>query len=234
VGVAITDVVAGLYAAVGALACLHARQTSGHGYALDIALLDCALAAQVNVVQAFLTSGRMPARQGNAHLQIVPYQVFATADGWLALAVGNDGQWQRFCRAAERPDLAADARFTTNPQRVAGRGELIPLLEPLLKRWPTTAWRERLLAADVPHAPVQAYPEVFGLPQAEERGLRVTVRDHQGRPVDLVASPFRVAGATLPPFRMPPALGQDTEEVLGELLGLDAAAVAELQRRGVV
>ncbi|HEY7315768.1 MAG TPA: CoA transferase, partial [Gemmataceae bacterium] len=106
VGVAVTDVLTGLYSAVAVLACLQARQRSGHGYAIDLALLDCAVAAQVNVVQAYLTSGTEPARQGNAHLQIVPYQLFATADTWLVLAVGNDGQWQRFCRAAERPDLA--------------------------------------------------------------------------------------------------------------------------------
>src|SRR5258708_33257598 len=104
VGVAVTDILTGLYAAVAVLACLNARATSGHGYAIDLALLDCAVAAQVNLVQAYLTSGRVPPRQGNAHLQIVPYQAFATADDWLVLAVGNDAQWQRFCAAAERPD----------------------------------------------------------------------------------------------------------------------------------
>src|SRR5882672_2144809 len=111
VGVAATDVLTGLHAAVAVLACLHARQQSGHGYAIDLALLDCAVAAQVNLVQAYLTSGEVPPRQGNAHLQIVPYQAFQTADDWLVLAIGNDGQWQRFCHAAERPDLAGDARF---------------------------------------------------------------------------------------------------------------------------
>ena len=134
VGVAVTDVLTGLYAAVAVLACLNARAHSGHGYAIDLALLDCAVAAQVNVAQAYLTSGAVPPRQGNAHLQIVPYQLFATADGWLVLAVGNDGQWQRFCQAAERPDLAADPRFTTNTPARAGPGlVLVPLLEPLLK-----------------------------------------------------------------------------------------------------
>src|SRR5205085_11792914 len=108
VGVAIADVITGLYAAAAVLACLHARQRSGHGYAIDLALLDCAVAAQVNVAQAYLTSGAVPARQGNAHLQIVPYQLFATADGWLVLAVGNDGQWQRFCASAACDDLARD------------------------------------------------------------------------------------------------------------------------------
>src|SRR5207249_11815740 len=127
VGVAITDVLTGLYAAIGILACVQARQASGHGYALDIGLLDCAVAAQVNLAQAYLTSGEVPARQGNAHLQIVPYQLFATADGYLALAVGNDGQWQRFCEAAGAKQLAEDSRFTRNPLRVQNRAVLIPL-----------------------------------------------------------------------------------------------------------
>src|SRR5262249_52051938 len=127
VGVAVTDVLTALYAASAVLACLHARQRSGHGYAIDLALLDCAVAAQVNLVQGCLSSGAVPPRQGNAHLQIVPYQAFATADSWLVLAVGNDGQWQRFCEAAERPDLAADPRFTTNVQRVQARAVLVPL-----------------------------------------------------------------------------------------------------------
>src|SRR5579884_1702258 len=117
-GVAVTDVLTGLYAATAVLACLHARERSGHGYAIDLALLDCAVAAQVNVVQAYLTGGAVPPRQGNAHVQIVPYQAFATADDWLILAVGNDGQWQRFCRAADRADWAADPRFATNVLRV--------------------------------------------------------------------------------------------------------------------
>jgi crotonobetainyl-CoA:carnitine CoA-transferase CaiB-like acyl-CoA transferase len=234
VGVAITDVVAGLYAAIGALACLHARKESGHGYAIDLALLDCSLAAQVNVVQAFLTSGKVPARQGNAHLQIVPYQLFATADGFLVLAVGNDGQYQRFCKAVQRADLASDPRFATNPIRVQNRAILIPLLEPLLQGRTTAAWQQLLLAADVPHAPVCNYQQVFDLPQSGARGLKVTVRDSAGKPVDLVNTPFRIEGAPLPQFQMPPKMGQDTDEVLRNLLGIDPEKIAQLRQLGVV
>src|SRR5438552_15427154 len=151
VGVAVTDVLTGLYAAVAILACLRAREQSGHGYSIDLALLDCAVAAQVNVAEAFLTSGQVPPRQGNAHLQIVPYQLFATADGWLVLAVGNDGQWQRFCAAAAPNDLAADPRFLTNTQRVENRTVLVPLVEQIMQRQTTTVWQERLRAAEVPH-----------------------------------------------------------------------------------
>lgn len=234
VGVAVTDVLTGLYAASAVLACLHARGRSGHGYVIDLALLDCAVAAQVNVVQAFLTSGQVPARQGNAHLQIVPYQAFATADDWLVLAIGNDGQWQRFCQAAERPDLATDARFTTNTQRVQNRDMLVPWLEALLRTRGSQDWQERLRAVDVPHAPVWDYAALFAHPQTAARGLRLTVRDPQGQPMDLVGTPFHIAGTALAEVTMPPALGQDTDVVLREVLGLSAERVAELRRQGVI
>jgi crotonobetainyl-CoA:carnitine CoA-transferase CaiB-like acyl-CoA transferase len=234
VGVAVTDVLTGLYAAVAVLACLRAREQSGHGYHVDLALLDCAVAAQVNVVQAYLTGGTVPQRQGNAHLQIVPYELFATADGFLVLAVGNDGQWQRFCRAAGADDLAADLRFAANPDRVRHRDELVPRVAALLRSRTTAAWEELLSAADVPHAPVWTYAELFAHPQAAARGLRVTVHDPHGRPVDLVGTPFQVRGAQLPAPAMPPAPGEHTEQVLREVLGLDAARVEELRRRGVL
>lgn len=232
VGVAATDVLTGLYAATSVLACLHARQSSGHGYAIDLALLDCAVAAQVNVAQAYLTSAALPPRQGNAHLQIVPYQLFATADNWLVLAVGNDGQWQRFCRAAERNDLASDERFTTNPLRVRNRAVLVPLVESLMQTRTTTAWEKLLRDAEVPHAPVWSYADLFGNPEMTER-LRVTVRDPAGQPVDLIASPFHING-TPSPTTAPPALGQHTDEVLTQLLGLNEEQVRKLRQQGVV
>ena len=234
VGVAVTDVLTGLYAATAVLACLHARQTSGHGYAIDLALLDCAIAAQVNVAQAFLTSGEVPPRQGNAHLQIVPYQAFATADEWLILAVGNDQQWQRFCEAAGRPDLGADPRFTTNRQRVQQRSELSPLLEALFRTRSVQAWRTALDAANVPNAPVWDYAQLFASDQARARGLSVRVTDPQGQPVDLIGSPLHIGGAGSVPPMMPPRLGQDTAEVLRDLLQLDDAALARLRAARVI
>lgn len=232
--VALTDVLTGLYAAVAVLACLRARDRTGHGYAVDLALLDCAVAAQVNLVQAYLTGGAVPARQGNAHLQIVPYQLFATADGWLVLAVGNDAQWRQFCRAAGRPDLADDPRYASNAQRVEARATVVPVVAEVMRGRATRDWEERLVAAGVPHAPVWDYAELFAQPQAAARGWRVTVRDPEGRPVDLVGSPFHIAGEALPAPAMPPALGQHTDEVLRDLLGLDAARLEELRRQGVV
>ena len=233
-GVAVTDVLTGLYAATAILACLHARQQSGHGYAIDLALLDCAVASQVNVAQAFLTSGQVPARQGNAHLQIVPYQLFATADGWLVLAVGNDGQWRHFCAVAEESELGHNERFATNSQRVEKRGELVPRVETIMKRHPTAEWQKRFTQVGVPHAPVWNYAELFGHPQTDARGMRLTVQDPQGRPVDLVGTPFHIGGIESPDPTMPPKLGEHTNEVLRELLGLDAARLTDLRKRGVV
>jgi crotonobetainyl-CoA:carnitine CoA-transferase CaiB-like acyl-CoA transferase len=234
VGVAATDVLTGLNAAVAVLACLHARAQSGHGYAIDLALLDCAVAAQVNLAQAYLTSGQVPPRQGNAHFQIVPYQTFATADDWLVLAVGNDAQWQRFCQAAERPDLAADPRFQHNDHRVAARDILVPLIESLMKERTNADWERRLVAVEVPHAPVWNYAQLFAQPQVAARTLRVTVRDPAGKPIDLLGSPFHIEGSTLPAPTMPPNLGQDTDAVLGEMLGMKATELAELRRRRVI
>ncbi len=234
VGVAVTDVFTGLYASVAILACLQARQASGHGYAIDLALLDCAVAAQANLAQAYLTSGQVPERQGNAHLQIVPYQAFQTADGWLILAIGNDGQWQRFCRAAAREDLAGDTRFVGNADRVRNRDILVPIIEALMRTQASDHWKQKLHAADIPHAPVLNYAELFALPQAGARGLRVTVTDPAGKPVDLVNSPFQIQGSTLPTMAMPPSLGQDTAEVLRKVLGIDERRFDDLRSRGVV
>jgi crotonobetainyl-CoA:carnitine CoA-transferase CaiB-like acyl-CoA transferase len=234
VGVAATDILTGYNAAVAVLACLHARQQSGHGYAIDLALLDCAIAAQANLVQAYLTSGQVPPRQGNAHFQIVPYQAFATADDWLVLAVGNDAQWQRFCQAAQRPDLGTDKRYLLNTQRVAARDVLVPIIETVMTQRTCADWQRRLVAAEVPHAPVWNYSQLFAEPQVAARGLRVTVRDPDGKAVDLLGSPFHLAGSTLPKPTMPPRLGQDTDAVLQQLLGLGQGELAELRRRGVI
>jgi crotonobetainyl-CoA:carnitine CoA-transferase CaiB-like acyl-CoA transferase len=245
VGVAVTDVLTGLYAASAVLACLIARGRSGHGYAIDLALLDCAVAGQVNVVQAFLSrlqagaspAEAAPARQGNAHLQIVPYQLFATADGWLVLAVGNDGQWRAFSRVA-LPELADDPHFATNPDRVRRRDELVPLVEKALRSRTTAEWGRLLEEAGVPHAPLWTYAELFSHPQAQARGLAVRVRDAAGRPIDLVASPFRVGAAggppAAPPASAPPGLGEHTDLVLRELCGLGEEGLARLRRDGVI
>jgi formyl-CoA transferase len=244
VGVAVADVLTGLYAASAVLACLIARGKSGHGYAIDLALLDCAVAAQVNVAQAFLTrldegiapEQAVPARQGNAHLQIVPYQLFATADGWIVLAVGNDGQWRRFARAAA-PELADVEHFATNPGRVRHRDELVPLVAEVIRKRTTREWETVLEAAGVPHAPLWSYAQLFAHPQAAARGTRVTVRGPDGRPIDLVGSPIHVAAGDDEngiETKCPPGLGEHTDTVLRELCGVQGSELDELRRQGVI
>jgi crotonobetainyl-CoA:carnitine CoA-transferase CaiB-like acyl-CoA transferase len=233
VGVALTDIITGLYAAVAVLACLKAREKSGHGYHIDLALLDCAVAAQVNVAQAFLTSGEVPPRQGNAHLQIVPYQLFETLDNWLVLAVGNDGQWRHFCRVADRPDWADSPRFHSNELRVRHRDELVPLIAEVMKSRNTADWQRALSQVGVPNAPVWNYSQLFAHDQAKSRGLQVKVRDHSGNELDLVGSPFHIEGTSLPRPTVPPEVGGDTGQVLRDL-GFSEERIAELQRQRVI
>src|SRR5262245_2749749 len=234
VGVALADVLTGLYAATSILACLRARDRSGHGYAIDLALLDCALAAQVNVAQAYLTSGVVPERQGNAHLQIVPYQLFETADGYLVLNVGNDSQWQSFCAAAAgAEDLGRNPRFATNRQRVELRGEVVPRVAALMKSLPTQEWVKRLENANVPHSMVRDYSGIFAHEQAAARGMKLTVRDPSGKPVDLVGNPVRLTGAPVGTPTMPPRLGEQTDAILREL-GLEARELESLRAARVI
>jgi crotonobetainyl-CoA:carnitine CoA-transferase CaiB-like acyl-CoA transferase len=228
------DILTGMYAAVGILAGLRARESSGHGYHIDLALLDCAIAAQINLAQAYLLTGQVPPRPGNTHFQIVPYALFAAADGWVVLNVGNDSQWRQFCAAAEAPGLAADPRFTTNPFRVQHRAELFPVLNEMFQTRTVADWCARLEKARVPHAPVNDYAAVFGNEQVLSRGMKVRVTDPAGKPVDLLGSPFHWTGAELPGPTFPPKVGEHTEAVLRDVLGLDAARVAELRAKGVV
>ncbi|HEX3147220.1 MAG TPA: CaiB/BaiF CoA-transferase family protein [Gemmataceae bacterium] len=234
VGVAMADILTGMYAAVGILAALRARQSSGHGYHIDLALLDCAIAAQINLAQAYLLTGQVPPRPGNTHFQIVPYALFAAADGWVVLNVGNDSQWQHFCTAAEARELGADQRYATNPERVRHRDELFPKLNMLFRKWTVREWCARLEKARVPHAPVNDYAAVFANEQVLSRGMKVKVTDPTGKPVDLLGSPFHWTGAELPLPTFPPKIGEHTEAVLREVLGLDAERVNELRDRGVV
>jgi len=234
VGVAMADILTGMYAAVGILACLRAREQSGHGYHIDLGLLDCAIAAQINLAQAYLLTGQVPPRPGNTHFQIVPYALFRASDGWIVLNVGNDTQWQQFSTAAERPDLADDPRFTTNPLRVQHRAELSRILDELFKTRTVADWSARLAKARVPHAPVNDYAAVFANEQVLARGMKVKVTDPAGKPVDLIGSPFHLAGADLSAPTFPPRLGEHTDAILSEVLGLDGGRLAKLRAAGVV
>lgn len=234
VGVAISDVLTGLYAAISALAGLHARGRGQAGASFDLALADCTLASLVNVVQSTLLTGRRPRRYGNAHPQIVPYEAFATADGHLVLAVGNDRQWQRFCRAAGRDDLAADSRYATNPLRVENRETLIAELRREFQSRSNAAWLALLAQAEVPHAPVVPIDEGLAAPQTVARGMVQTATDSCGRTFRLLASPIHVNGSGPLPVAAPPALGEHTDEVLRQWLGLTDERIADLRTSGAI
>jgi crotonobetainyl-CoA:carnitine CoA-transferase CaiB-like acyl-CoA transferase len=234
VGVAISDVLTGLYAAISALAGLQARNRGHGGAAYDLALADCTLASLVNVAQSTLVTGQRPKRYGNAHPQIVPYEAFATADGHLVLAVGNDRQWQRFCQATGRSDLAADARYATNPLRVQHREPLIAELQREFEARTSGAWLALLTNAEVPHAPVTPIDEALATPQSRARGMVQEVTDSQGRTFKLLSSPIHREGADMLPIAAPPELGEHTDKVLCEWLGFSDSRIAELRSQGAV
>jgi len=234
VGVAVTDVIAGLYAATSVLAGLHGRTQSGSGEHFDLALLDCTLASLVNIAQAALVTGWRPERYGNAHPHIVPYEAFATSDGHLVLAVGNDRQWQRFCSTAGRDDWLENADFATNPGRVAHRDLLVPQLQALFAGRKTDEWIALLTAADVPHAPVLGVDEALSLPQTVARGMVVELRDAEGGVRRLIGSPLHREGAAASRAKAPPALGQHTFEVLRDWLAYDADKLNRLRSSGAI
>ncbi len=234
VGVAITDLLTGMYAAVAVLAALAERDRTGRGRHVDLALLDVQVATLANQAQAYLATGRAPGRLGNAHPSIVPYQRFATRDGHLVLAVGNDGQFARFCEVAGAPQLARDPRFATNAGRVTHRAALVPELERRFAERTSREWIEALEAAGVPCGPIHDLAQVFEDPQMRHRGMRLEVAHPVAGRVPLVASPIRLSGPPLDPPSAPPTLGQHTREVLGEVLGLDEAELDGLSARGVI
>ncbi|MCZ2407386.1 MAG: CoA transferase [Burkholderiales bacterium] len=240
VGVAVVDVFTGLYAGNAILAALHARDNAatgtGLGQHIDMALLDVGMAVLANQAAGFLATGQAPGRQGNSHPSLAPYQDFPTQDGSMLLAIGNDGQFQRFCAAAGQPQWAADARFATNTLRVQHRAVLIPAMEQVTRTRTTADWIALLEDKAVPCGPINTIAQAFDDPQVRARGLRVDLPRQAGdgvAQVATVASPLRLS-ATPPVLRhAPPALGQHTTEVLREL-GLDAERIAQLQAQGVV
>ena len=234
VGVAVTDILTGMYAATAVLAALAYRDRSGEGQHVDLSLLDVQVAALANQAESFLVTGEPPRRLGNAHPSIVPYQAFATSDGHLVLAVGNDAQFARFCEVAGRPELARDQRFATNAARVEARAVLVPLLAPLLASRTTAAWVAALEAADVPCGPINDLAQVFADPQVRHRGLRVELPRPGGGTVPAVASPIRLSRTPVRHDTPPPALGEHTREVLVGLLGMTEGEVEELRSRGVL
>ena len=240
VGVAVADLFTGMYATVGILAALRHAERTGEGQHLDMALLDTQVAMLANLGANYLVSDQAPGRMGNAHQNIVPYQVFEVAPradsgkDFIILAVGNDGQYAKFCEVAGRPDLASEPRFVKNADRVRHRAELVPLLEAVMKTRAKADWLSALEAAKVPCGAINSLDEVFSDPQVQARGM-VTHWQHPLRAdLPLVSSPIKLEKTPVRTDRPPPMLGQHTDEVLGELLGVDAARLATLRDRQVI
>lgn len=219
VAVGITDLMTGMYATVGILAALRHRDLTGLGQQVDVALLDTQVAWLANAGLQYLSSGRTPARLGNAHPNIVPYEVFPAADGHFVLAVGSDEQFRRFCTLAEVPALADDPRYATNRARVENRASLIPQLKAVTATRPRQAWMDAMLALGIPGGPINTLPEVFADPQVLHRGMKLEMPAPgmaEGR-LPLIGNPLHMSRTPPRYQRLPPGLGQHTDEVLQEL-----------------
>jgi len=233
VGIAITDVLAGMYASLAITAALAHRQTGGVGQYIDTALLDTLVAFGANQILNYWCSGNVPQRFGNAHSNIVPYEAFPTRDGHIILAVGNDGQYAAFCRVAGRPELADDPRFRTSPDRLKNRAVLVPIVREIMGTRTKQQWIDALEAAGVPCGAINNYAEVFENEQVRHRGLRVDIPGPLG-PVPTVASPMRFSATPVEYNMPPPRLGQHTREVLGGILGMADAEIDALGARGII
>jgi len=234
VGVALTDILTGLYATIGILAALNHREQTGVGQHVDLALLDVQVACLANQAMNYLTTGVPPKRLGNAHPNIVPYQDFPSADGDFILAVGNDSQFRKFCEVAGCAELGSDPRFASNKARVANREVLIPLLRQVTVFKSTAQWIELLEQAGVPCGPINNLQQVFEDPQVKARGLRLDLPHALGCLAPQVASPIRLSATPVEYRQAPPLLGQHTEQVLQSLLGMSAEQISQLRSAGVL
>ena len=234
VGVAISDVIAGLFASNAILSALRHAEKTGIGQYIDIGLLDTQIAALVNIASNFLVTGQTPPRLGNSHPNIVPYQTFSACDGDFVLAVGNDGQFRQLCVLIDRPDLADDERFSTNPARVAHRETLIPILSQIFVSQNVEYWVEKLLSVGIPAGPINDVAQALTDPHVLERDLIQETVLSNGELLKMVGSPLKLS-ETPPQLRYPPpALGQHTDEVLREILRVDETGLADLRKNGVI
>ncbi|MFA7269279.1 MAG: CaiB/BaiF CoA-transferase family protein [Sterolibacterium sp.] len=234
VGVALTDILTGLYAVNAILAALASRDISGRGQAIDLALLDVQVACLANQALNYLTTAIPPQRLGNAHPNIVPYQDFPTADGDMLLTIGNDSQFAKFCEIAGHPEWALDPRFASNAERVRHRPILVPLLRQATVMRSTADWMAALEEVGVPCGPINNLAQVFADPQVVARGLKIDLPHPLAGTVPLVANPIRLSETPVEYRRPPPLLGEHTRSVLTELLGVDAARLAALAAGKVI
>lgn len=236
VGVGIADVMCGMYATSALLAALRHRDRTGEGQLIDLALLDSQVAWLINEGVNYLTCGREPVRRANAHSNIVPYDVFPTADGYVILAIGNNGQYVKFCDFAGKPEMATDERFLTNDLRVRNRDAITPLLRQMTVMKTTDEWVEGLAPLGVPAAPVNTVPQAFNDPQIQHRGMQIEI-DHpisEDGKCRLIGNPINLSETPVTYRRPPPMVGEHTDEVLKEMLNLDEAAIGKMRADKII
>ncbi|MBC3918209.1 CoA transferase [Undibacterium sp. CY18W] len=233
-GVAIADLMTGMYSTIAVMAALTHRDRTGEGQYIDMALLDVQVAMLANMNMNYLASGNAPKRWGNAHPNIVPYQTFATTDGHIIVAAGNDGQYKKFVQAGGQPELADDPRFSTNPSRVAHRDVLVPVLADMVRRKTKQEWISLLEEAGVPCGPINTLDEVFENPQVLAREMQFNLPHPTAGEVRLVASPMKLSATPVTYPSAPPLLGQHTQTVLTDLLGYDEQQLAALKTKNII
>jgi crotonobetainyl-CoA:carnitine CoA-transferase CaiB-like acyl-CoA transferase len=234
VGLATADLTTGMNAAVAILSALHHRHLTGEGQFIDMALLDVQVSWLANQAQNYFCSGQPPGRTGEYHPNLAPYQPFPTSDGELIIAVGNDSQFQRLCEALGLPELATDSRYATNPARVTNRVEMVDYLKTATRNKSSREWMDLLREIKVPCGPIQSIDEVFTDPQVVARNMVVEVEHPEMGPVKTVANPIKFSATPTHYPKAPPRLGEDTEKVLREILGVRGDEIDELRRRGIL
>ncbi len=234
VGLAVADLFTGLYAVIAIQGALAHVELKGEGQYIDLALLDVQLAVMANQASNYLATGTPPGRLGNAHPNIVPYHAFATSDGFVILAVGNDAQFARFCEVAGQPELATDERYVTNSLRVKNREELLPVLQTIFCDRSSLQWIGDLEAVGVPCGPINSMGAVFDDPQIRSRGMQIEIEDDVTGTTPGVASPIKYSKTPLSHTQAPPSLGQHTDEILREVHGYTQAEIDGLRTKGVI
>lgn len=235
VGVALSDVMTGMNATSAILAALFARTRSGKGQHIDLALTDSTLAAQVNIAQYYLTSGENAPRLGNGHSTIVPYNAFKTTDGYIIIAVGNDGQFKKFSQAINRVEWIEDNRYKTNTARIENRNTLVPAIAVIIKTKSQDEWLDIFKKAGVPCAPVNTIEQVFAMEQTQARDMRITMNHPQAqKPISLVGSPLKLSETPVSYTYPPPVAGQHTHEILEKTLGFSADEIEQLKKDGII
>ena len=234
VGVPVIDIFTGMYATIAINAALAHRAVTGVGQHVDVALLDSCIALLANQGMTYLSTGESPQRLGNTHPSIVPYQVFPTSDGSVILACGNDNLFAKFCAAAHRDDLPQDERFTKNANRVKHRATLVPVLEDIFKQRSTEDWVNALETAGVPCGPINTVAQAFANPQVQSRGMQIQLPHPLAGQVPLMGSPMKFSGTPVEHKLAPPVLGQHAEEILEQILGMDAPAREKLRASGAM